>query len=300
MALTSTNKSTIVRARYRARTVRSTFAVLERLAPAVGARWAERLWFTIPSAGTPRSPEGGEPFEVRTDGHVVRGWTWGDGPVVYLVHGWGGYAGQLGSFVRPLVAAGFTVVAHDAPSHGVSEPGRLGPRSTDIVECGRALDAVAGRFGPAHAVIGHSMGGLVAALAMRHGWLGAERLVLVAPMVSAADAVEVFAGRLGFGRRIQRRLATRIERRVGLPMDAFDIAAMAPELGRTRLLAVHDRDDAETPCVATEALVAGWPEADLLTTRGLGHRRILRDPDVVRTVTSTLAADAAHGLTRPA
>ena len=44
----------------------------------------------------------GEPFEVLSHGHVVRGHFWGTGPVVYLVHGWGG------SFESTWRRSGFT------------------------------------------------------------------------------------------------------------------------------------------------------------------------------------------------
>ena len=45
-----------------------------------------------------------EPFEVESLGAAVRGHVWGEGPVVYLVHGWGGRGSQLASFVEPLRA----------------------------------------------------------------------------------------------------------------------------------------------------------------------------------------------------
>jgi pimeloyl-ACP methyl ester carboxylesterase len=301
MADVSQQKSTIVRLNSQMRLVRSSFAALEQVAPAAGARWAERLWFTVPPGSRGQPAEDGSPFEVRLGGRAVRGWSWGGpGPVVYLVHGWGGQAGQLAPLVRPLVAAGFTVVAHDAPSHGASDPGRRGPRSGDIIEFARSLDAVAALHGPAYAVVGHSMGALATVMAMRHGWLGAERLVMIAPMVNVLDVVPVFAGRLGLGPRIQRRLVRRIEHAVATPLGAFDIAALAADEGWPPLLAIHDRDDTETPCPSTETLVAGWPEAKLVTTRGLGHRRILRDPGVVRTVTDSLVASAPSVLRQPA
>lgn len=291
MSLFGLRKSTIVRA---------TFSSLERVSPAIGARWADRLWFTVPADGRARSPEGGAPFEALSGGRVVRGWAWGAGPVVYLVHGWGGHAGQFDSFVRPLTAAGFTVVAYDALSHGASDAGHRGSRSSDILELAQSLDAVAAKYGPAHAVIGHSMGAMGAVLAMRDGWLGARRLVMISPMVAVADALPVFTARAGFGPRTQRRLARRIERRVATPLEYFDLRALATDIERPALLAIHDRDDTETPYAATESLVADWPDAELVATRGLRHLRILRDPEVVRTITDTLAADTVRGLARPA
>ena len=42
-----------------------------------------------------------------------------------LVHGWEGRGAQLGSLVGPLVEAGLSVVAFDAPAHGDSPGNRL-------------------------------------------------------------------------------------------------------------------------------------------------------------------------------
>src|SRR2546427_4662875 len=40
---------------------------------------------------------------VQVGGSPVSVWTWGHGPVVLLVHGWGGRGAQLARFVEPLV-----------------------------------------------------------------------------------------------------------------------------------------------------------------------------------------------------
>ena len=47
------------------------------------------------------------------------------------------------------------------------------------------------------------------------------------------------------------------------------------------LLVVHDRDDRETFWSEGNALVEAWPGARLISTSGLGHRRVLREPAVI-------------------
>jgi len=42
-------------------------------------------------------------------GRRIEMWKWGRGPAVLLAHGWGGRGAQLGAFVDPLVARGFSV-----------------------------------------------------------------------------------------------------------------------------------------------------------------------------------------------
>jgi pimeloyl-ACP methyl ester carboxylesterase len=274
--LAAIQKSTIVR----------TFAFLERVAPGMGARWAEHLWFTVPRPGGRResAAPAGRPFQVQVQGRTVVGEVWGDGPVVYLLHGWGGWRGQLGALVGPLVEAGHRVVAFDAPGHGDSDPGPAGPGRSTILEFADALAAVVAAHGPAHAVVAHSLGATAAAYALRHG-LPVGRMAFVAPMADPLPYTRTIAGRLGFGERVRTRLVRRVERRVGMSMSAFDVPAMARKVATPPLLLVHDRQDPETSWSDSAAIAQAWPASRLVTTSGLGHRRILSAPAVVAELT---------------
>lgn len=269
--------------------IRGAFRALEFAAPSIGARWAEKFWFTMPLARLETTAPGGTAFEVQSQGATVRGLSWGSGPVVYLVHGWGGNATQLAKLVPPLVSAGFTVVAHDAPSHGSSDPGRH-PGSSDAMEMGHALDDVAAVFGPAHAVVAHSMGGVATGFALKNGWLGTDRLVLVAPMVRLSDHLPLLQVGLGFGPRTLTRLEERSVRRVGVRVEEADLLRIAQDIDRPDVLVIHDRDDREAPMARAEELVAHWPGARMTATQGLGHRRILRDDAVVRQVVAYVSS----------
>jgi pimeloyl-ACP methyl ester carboxylesterase len=281
--LAAIQKSTIVRS----------FTLLERFAPGLGARWAESLWFRIPPARGrhQRLAPPGRPFRVPVLGATVAGETWGEGPAVYLVHGWGGWRGQLDALVAPLTAAGYRVVAFDAPSHGDSDPGPEGPGRSSVLELAAALAAVAAAHGPAAAVVAHSLGATATAFAMRDG-LAADRAVFVSPMADPLPYTRAFAARLGFGERVRARLVDRIERRVAMPMSAFSVPAVAGQIATPPLLLVHDRLDSETGWSDSAAIARAWPAARLVTTSGLGHRRILRDPAVVAGVTGFLTAAA--------
>jgi pimeloyl-ACP methyl ester carboxylesterase len=295
-SLTAVQESTIVRS----------FWLLERFAPSAGARWAERLWFTVPGSRRHRDRQThpGRPFRVQVHGHTVAGEVWGErpgdapeqdgAPVVYLVHGWGGWRWQLDPFVGPLVEAGFRVVAFDAPSHGESDPGPEGPGRSSILEFADALATVVAAHGPAHAVVAHSLGATATAFALGNG-LPAGRLVFVAPMADPLPYTRAFAARLGFSEGVRTRLVTRIERRVGMPLSAFDVPAMARRIAPLPLLLVHDRLDAETGWTDSAAIARSWPDARLVTTTGLGHRRILRAPAVVAEATGFVAEPVPTG-----
>jgi alpha-beta hydrolase superfamily lysophospholipase len=104
--------------------------------------------------------------------------------LVILAHGWAGRAAQLGALAEPLVAAGFRVVAFDAPAHGES-PGREA-HVPMLAEC---IVEIATQQGGLRAVIGHSAGAASAALATLMG-LEPRGLVLIAPPLSHRRRVE--------------------------------------------------------------------------------------------------------------
>jgi len=194
--------------------------------------------------------------------------------------------------VTPLVASGHRVVMLDLPAHGDSDHGPAGPRHADGVQFGKAIDAVFCRFGPARAVVAHSMGTISTYLALRFGWLGTERLVFVAPMVEARPFIDLFQHTLGFGARARRAFDRDVADTVGVPLPDFDARVQAGHVAPHPTLVIADRDDRQAPYDA----VVGFAEAvgaRLVTTQGLGHRRILREPTVVSEVVDFVRSDVA-------
>ena len=278
------------------------FRYAEHLFPGPAGRLARDLWFTAP----PRMaelpvPDGGEPFEVEAQGHVVRGHVWGDVPdsagptkTVYLVHGWGGRGSQFGAMVEPLLESGHRVVMLDGPAHGDSDHGPAGPRRTNGLEFAKALDAVFCRFGPAEAVVAHSLGTIATYLALRFGWLGTRRLVAIAPLVESQSLFDQFQAALGFGERTRRAFDRAILDWVGIPVAEFDAHFQSAHIDPVPTLVITDRGDRQTPYddVVAFAEAIGAP---LVTTEGLGHRKILRDRDVIAHVVEFVSGRGIEG-----
>jgi pimeloyl-ACP methyl ester carboxylesterase len=259
------------------------------------AQRAADLWFTVPPPIAPdRLPAlpPGVDAGVELDGRALHAIGWGEGPPVYLVHGWGGRAEQLGPFIAPLVAAGHRVVAFDAPAHGRSGSGKWGARRGSIPEFAAALRAAVAAQGDPHAVVAHSMGGAAAAFAISEG-LPVSRLVLVAPPSDPLLMLSAFADHLGLGARERAELNREVARRAGFPLSAFDLPAMAREVTLPPTLVVHDRHDREVAFEHGSAVAEAWPDARLLATEGLGHGRLLHDPGVIGAVVRFLTSDGS-------
>lgn len=260
--------------------------------PSVAAWVAERFFLTPPRfAGPDRERDllaRARPGSIRVAGRRIATWTWGAGPRILLVHGWGGRGGQLGAFVEPLVARGFSVAWFDGPAHGVSEG-----RSATIPELAEAIGAVVNALGPVRGIVAHSGGAVASAWSLRRRLLAGfvdlpKAIVLVAPPADFRGHVERFTRALSLAPATRARFERRLEARVGVPPEALDLSRFAQDLPVAALV-VHDREDGEVRWAEGAAIAAAWPGAELVTTRGLGHRRILRDPAVVARVTAFLA-----------
>ena len=83
-----------------------------------------------------------------------------------------------------------------------------------------------------------------------------------------------------------------------VPMTKLSMDRIAPRL-ELPLLVIHDRDDREVPWVDGASIADASPRASLLSTEGLGHRRILRDPKVIEAAIAFLDRDRCEAHHRP-
>ena len=283
-------KSTAVRSRKvpgRIRLLRPALTMLSVLAPALGARLAERLFLAPPRYPEPEHEAtalSSARSTVVDAGTPITAWTWGHGPAVLLVHGWGGRGAQLARFVPALVANGYSAVTFDAPAHG-----RSPARESSLIAFVAAIQAVSRVLGPVRGVIAHSIGAAAAACAFRDG-LRAEAAVFLSPPADLTLHADIMLETLGFGRRARELMQERIERRLGVPWSTLDVISFAPQM-RMPLLVIHDRDDAEVPWQEGAGIAQAWPGATLSTTSGLGHRRLVRERAVVSEAVAFVATE---------
>ncbi|TJY59470.1 alpha/beta fold hydrolase [Sinimarinibacterium sp. CAU 1509] len=266
--------------------LRLIFGLCGRLAPAaVGDYVARRMLTPAHRAAKPVDLGNAEILSIADCDRQLHALSWGAAlrPWVLLMHGWEGRSADMSAFVAPLTAAGMRAVALDAPAHGAS-PGT----QTDVHDMARAIAACTARLGAPVAIIAHSLGAAASAVYLSEH-LGAdprgltESLVLLAPGGDLGDEVSRVAAMLGLPPPATAALRRRLERHYQRPLADCSTRAALRRL-RLRGLVVHDRDDrivAHADGVTACAALAG---ARLLTTQGLGHRRILRDPQVVTEV----------------
>lgn len=277
--------STFYRASPGLRLFRMALAASERLAPSLAVRIAYRLFLT------PLPPKW---LQRRAPWHKAwrsEEWSFEDAsvtlysphaaphaPVVLLVHGWGGHAGQLAAIAEAVAARGYRPVLVDLPAHGRSKGGM-----SALPQFARAIEYIAARLVQegfeVRALVAHSLGASAAAYVASRG-LPIHRLVLLAPPGSPPEYTRLFAQVFGLSETTRAAMQRRIESRQGLPMPLFEPEAAGPRI-RVPTLVVHDRGDSVNRFADGQAWAHAIRGARFVATEGLGHRRMLKDAHVI-------------------
>lgn len=260
-------------------------ATAEKLWPALAVRAAYRLFGTpLPLQWLRRRQSFGPDW--RTDR-----WPFEDasltvysprvaphGPVALLVHGWGGHARQLLPLAEVLAQHGLKPVLLELPAHGASR-GRV----SNLPQFARAIEYAVARLQHEGLVVrtlaAHSLAASAAAFAASRG-LPVQRLVLLAPPASPREYTRYFAHVFGLSEATRASMQKRIEAREGILMPQFEPPAVGPRI-RVPTLVVHDRDDSINPFADGQAYAHAVRGAALVATQGLGHRKILKDAQVL-------------------
>jgi len=238
------------------------------------ANWLGRRFF-VPTPWR-LSPEAawtldqGKPFALALENEKrVQGWVWGEaGPMVLLLHGWGGRAGQMDPLIRRLLQQGFRVAAFDLPGHGESTQG-----ITNAFEFIKALELVLEVIPSPQAVIAHSLG---AVLAVQTGlWLQVP-LVLYSPIAHIQDNLLGWARATGMNINLFHHYFKRLETHYQQPLSRINPLERACELSSPVLL-LHDQQDQAIALESSLDLAKRLPQVRLVTSQGLGHNRILAD-----------------------
>lgn len=232
--------------------------------------------FLLPWKRLPGLSGGGERTQIEVDGQRASFEVTGAGPLVILAHGWSGASGQFAPLRERLLLAGFRVATFDAPAHG-SSPGR----TTSAAQFMRVIEHIARAHGPTHALVGHSLGGLAAAMGL--GSVAPRGLVLLSPMPSFDFALDQFQMALRFDDRLREKVAQRVMQQARF---AREQARVEPGLDAgVRTLLVHDQDDRRIPVGISRDLAARHEWLEYMETAGLGHSKVLLDAAVLGRVT---------------
>lgn len=196
---------------------------------------------------------------------------------VLLVHGWSGRGTQLFKIADALLKEGYATVSFDAPAHGKS-PGN----SSIMLEFIASIFELEKQYGPFEVAIGHSLGGMAVLNAAKSGFK-TDKIIVIGSGDIVHDIIDDFIKKLQLKPVISLKLRAHFENKYNEAMDNYS-AFKAAEAIEKPILVVHDENDYEVPVKAGINIHQHVKNGELMITKGLGHRKILGDANVIHKI----------------
>lgn len=207
-------------------------------------------------------------------------WSWGEGPVVVLCHGWGGRGSQLAAMAKAIARAGYKAVVFDCSAHGDA----LGKRSGFHIMA-QDVAAIAMQYGQVHAFVCHSMGGMSVMQARELG-VDANRFVIIASPYAPLPIVEVMRKLLKAPPVVLELCKRKLAKQFDVTWDDLMKGHIYKDCDRPVLL-IYDRDDRAlppNPMFHLQQIEEQCAGATVSVTQGFGHYKMLSDLQTINQV----------------
>ena len=203
---------------------------------------------------------------------------------VLFVHGWGGRFTQFSALLdyceaqNPNFLEEYTLIGFNALAHR----GAQGKR-TMMPEFGECIQQIQERYCTFHSIIAHSLGSNAALYAQMEFGTTADHQILIAPPGLISVMVGLFCDAVGFNTKVHSRIVSNLKKIHGDDFDSYSAPGLATR-NTIPALVFHDINDNDTPIAMGRSVGKNLTHGTFIETRGLGHRRILRDPEVLKQI----------------
>ncbi|HSM64070.1 MAG TPA: alpha/beta hydrolase [Gillisia sp.] len=263
--------------------------ILTAISPFIASRFAARLFLT---PFRYKIPEREKEMEQKSTKEVVTVTSINRDIMVYqygnskkkilLIHGWSGTGTQMAVISKQLVEQGFEVISFDAPGHGKA-PGKISMMPFFI----KSIHHLEKEYGPFHAAIGHSLGGMSILKAVKDG-VKLNKLVVIGTANSVTHITKDFARNMKLNDKVAGKMKAYFDTKFGEDMDNYS-GALSAEAVKIPTLIIHDIDDVDVHVSSAYEIAKELKNSQLLITNGLGHRKVLGDSEVINKITTFIA-----------
>lgn len=268
------------------RYIRTKFKLLSSISKKKAAEKAFELFCTPQFRNVKDQPaifKEGEKLQFKFHQFSIVGYRWNKGAsrTAMIVHGFESASVNFDRYVNTLVKKGYEVLAFDAPAHGKSSGKQI-----NAIIYRDFIKYIHQKYGPVQTFIAHSFGGLAVTMALAEIKHDANyRLVLIAPATETSTALDHFFKFIHINDEAVRDEFEKIIVKIsGQQVSWFSIRRTLQKI-KAKILWLHDEDDKITPLKDVyQVRKESHPNIRFVITKGLGHRRIYRDSQVVKTI----------------
>ncbi len=205
-------------------------------------------------------------------------YTWkGNDDVILLVHGWESNASRWKKFLPYLKTTGKTIIAIDAPAHGLSSGSEF-----NVPKYAELIDQIVQKYNPKIA-IGHSIGGNAIAYFQAHYKHNFEKIILLGAPSDFKVILNNYIKMLSLNKRTYNAFTDYVKTRFENSIDYFSAAKFLENNTIPGIIA-HDTDDAIVLFEEGKKISSSWKTASFIETNGLGHS--MHNDDLYTTITN--------------
>lgn len=258
--------------------------ILQFLSTSLAAKFAFKLFLTPPKLPTPerelmmRKSAKNIPIQIPGVENEVMLYEYGFSKTkVLLTHGWAGRGTQLYEIADKLLENGMMVISYDAPAHGQSKG-----TSISLLENVEIVKYIAEKYGPFEAAIGHSYGGITILNAQAESPF-TNKIVTIGIEGSFNKIINAFVQKLQLKQKVSDKIKVLINKISGKNVETISANESARKVS-IPVLVLHDTKDIDVDVSSAFKLRQNLQNGLLVITNGLGHRKILRNSDVIKRI----------------
>ena len=214
----------------------------------------------------PKTLESAEKETFQFEKETFQTYIWrGNDEIILLVHGWESNSSRWKKLLPHLFKTGKTIIAIDAPAHGLSSGKEFNAPSYATY-----INELTKKYNPT-ILIGHSIGG--AAITYYLHKFGNEKVEKVIMLGSPSDFKIIsnsFVSLLSLNNRIKNRLEKFYHEKFDILIDDFKGHNFAKNFTQKAFIA-HDINDTVVLVEEGRKFASTWKNATYIETNGLGH-----------------------------
>lgn len=205
--------------------------------------------------------------------HKIQTYIWvGTQETVLLIHGWESNAARWENMVHLLQKHQKTIIAIDAPAHGLSSG-----KSFDISTYGKFIKFISEKFHPQF-VIAHSLGGTSAVYSQAiFPSNSLRKMVLIAAPSDQKVLFENYVKLLSLKNSVLIGIDNYFQERFGYSLDEFSGRNFAKKITIPTLI-IHDHSDKSVLYEESQKILSNLPNSIMHSTNGLDHS--MQDDDL--------------------
>ena len=236
------------------------------------ASWLAYKFFSHPRDGRlikealPEVRKGADAEMITHNDFLFQMYTWkGNDTKVLLMHGWESNASRWEQLIGYLKKSGCTIIAVDAPAHGLSSGAEF-----NIPQYAEFVNVVVEKVKPNY-LVGHSLGGATAVFFQSHypnDYI--EKIVVLGAPCDLTTILKNYAGMLSLNSNVFQLLEKHFFEHFRIKTHEFSGRIFASKIKIKGLIA-HDVHDTVVSFKEGRKMAEAWPSAKFITTSGLGH-----------------------------